>query len=566
MMDGERRNNTEMILDLTLKIIYLLTGENYGPVKKSSKHMKPMWELHMSSVQSRTQTPVMEASLQPCKRNNKHQILDLTNKIIELLTGEVPIRDQDVTVYFSVEEWEFLEEHKDLYKDVMLEIHQPLKSLSEDETSKRNPPESPKPKENPNVPQVSLDCQTGGAKFSPKSKSKAVHYTEPVGCRKRTPSERCYNAKGFPQKTCRIPQAHQVEDLKIIKVEVLDDDEEMYGRSSQHCEQDEIGLDGSIKRKLPERCPSPLYSQDSPPEYHTDDHQGEDQIDIKVCIVGGEDESGDNISTDNIPTGRHGSNNPLKERLGAYSHCRTEEVNITGNFHGENTNIPNMHSLPNGLGLSYDSAMHGSFSSDPSHIITHRPGHLNKTIYTGCFPPNDFPLATNSVVKSFPCPECGKHFRYKWHLNKHLRIHRGDKPYPCYECGICFKEKFNLANHLKIHTGEKPFLCSQCGKRFSTKSNLLEHFRVHTGEKPFPCSECGKCFKNKSHLVEHQRIHTGEKPFPCSECGKGFTSKSRLLKHLRVHTGEKPFSCPECSKSFTQKAHLIRHQKSHNHL
>ncbi|XP_077109832.1 uncharacterized protein LOC143766214 isoform X1 [Ranitomeya variabilis] len=158
-MNKERDKMVERILHLTLEILFCLTGEDYTVVKKTSSE--------------RCQTPVSEGCGRPMNQItgppplplihediNDQKILELAYKMIELLTGEVPIRCQDVAVYFSMEEWEYLEEHKDLYKDVMMEVPQPLTSpvLS----SKRRTPERclhpllphDFKQEDPDVPQV----------------------------------------------------------------------------------------------------------------------------------------------------------------------------------------------------------------------------------------------------------------------------------------------------------------------------------------------------------------------------------------------------------------------------
>ncbi|XP_056408814.1 gastrula zinc finger protein XlCGF66.1-like [Hyla sarda] len=143
---------TERILELSLEIIYLLTGEDYTVVKKTSGEcVAPS----RSGGWSRARGPITEPpppSLIP-ERNNEQKILELTHKMMELLTGEVPIRCQDVTVYFSMEEWEYIEGHKDLYQDiVMMEDHRPRTSPP-DGSRKRNPPERcPAPLDSQNCP------------------------------------------------------------------------------------------------------------------------------------------------------------------------------------------------------------------------------------------------------------------------------------------------------------------------------------------------------------------------------------------------------------------------------
>ncbi|CAI9576233.1 unnamed protein product, partial [Staurois parvus] len=125
-MEKNRGHMTERILNLTLEIIYLLTGEDCSVVTNSGECLLASSRPRLSRKPRKTQ--ISPASRQKCEGIHEEKILEVTQKIIELLTGEVPIRYQDVTVYFSMEEWEYLEGHKDLYKDVMMEDQPPLTS------------------------------------------------------------------------------------------------------------------------------------------------------------------------------------------------------------------------------------------------------------------------------------------------------------------------------------------------------------------------------------------------------------------------------------------------------
>ncbi|XP_077345853.1 uncharacterized protein LOC143989551 isoform X1 [Lithobates pipiens] len=618
-MEEDRSHMTEKILNLTLEIIYLLTGE-------SGDHM--------------TITVPPCDSLKP-ERHNLQKILEVTKKMMELLTGEVPIRCQDVTVYFSMEEWEYLEGHKDLYKDVMMDNQPPL--TSRDGSSNGNPPERcPRPlysrdstQEGHTIPHHHQSGNLGDDNivFKEEYKEEDEEYgvmeefskrhkdiMEPPNT--RNPPERCPRplySRDSTQEGHTIPHHHQSGNLRDSKVEVKDeikeeDDEdgvlEEFLKEHKDLYQDTM-VESSSYRNPSERCPRPLYSRDSTQEDHIipqSGNLGDDNIDVKEECGVKELPIGFLNITRNPPercprplyswdSTQEGHTIPhccksgdpiniefeVKKEEDTYvrdDQQSMEEDGITGTFIEEDT--PTEISTVDGremrktsedcLTLSPDCKVEDeditqySPGENPTTSNVHPAPHSVDGPSYSSYPEEPQTLRNGAVLpidKRVSCTECGKCFIKKSDLVRHRRSHTVKKPLFCPECGKFCLKKSHLYAHLRTHTGEKPYSCSECEKCFSEKSSLIKHQRYHTGEKPYSCPECGKRFSEKAKLYIHQRSHTGEKPYSCPDCGKCFSDKSTVYTHQKSHTGEKLYSCPECDKCFSVKSSLSIHQRSH---
>ncbi|XP_066461261.1 uncharacterized protein [Eleutherodactylus coqui] len=95
-MEKERSKMAESVLDLTLEILFQLTGEDYTVVKKTSSAgcRAPVcdgWGRPLSPISGPPPHPLIHEDI------NVQKILELTNKMIELLTGELLYPQKDLT-------------------------------------------------------------------------------------------------------------------------------------------------------------------------------------------------------------------------------------------------------------------------------------------------------------------------------------------------------------------------------------------------------------------------------------------------------------------------------------
>lgn len=439
----EMMEKAEAILNHTLEIICLLAVEDYILVKREAEGNRSVYslcaaEFHDDVPTSSAMRPDLSFTLRGIQERNQKEILELTNKIVRLLTCEVPIKCQDVAVYFSKDEWEYLEGHGERYN------YQPM-GEAEEEPLPKNPQDTDR--RSPVLHHIKEEPDTGDFEVQPAVLVDCV----PI----------CY-----------------------VKTEPRDGSDE---DSMDRIDTDSPPILSSVISHISEEPDEEYDAQDND---FINDETEQSEIIYQLTVTNKrcrKSRSEGRTSPCDLCGKRFSNKASLTRHVKIHTREKRFPCDLCGKRFSSRNHVETHQRIHTGE-RPFSCAECGRKFLNHSHLVLHKVVHTREKPFTCPVCGKGF-TRKSSVIKHsgihaekkpHVCKECGKSYCQYANLVVHQRLHSGETPYTCRHCKKGFILKASMIRHELSHTGEKPFACPQCDKCFVDNSSLNKHKRgVH---------------------------------------------------------------------------------------